>query len=88
MAVRRANNYTKQVVILDLIWLCNKNLSHHKKKYLLKSWIKKIRVLNHSQSFLEQPVKISVPYYKYFLRKSALHKHYINNDKIEQSGAP
>ena len=49
---------------------------------------KKIRMLNHSQSFREQPVKISVPYYKYFLRKRALHKHYFNNDKIELSGAP
>ena len=45
-------------------------------------------MLNHSQSFREQPVKISVPYYKYFLRKSALHKHYFNNDKIDLSGAP
>ena len=49
---------------------------------------KKIHVLNHSQSFREQPVKISVPYYKYLLRKSALHKHYINIDKMELSGAP
>ena len=49
---------------------------------------KKIRVLNHSQSFREQPVKISVAYYKYFLRKSELHKHYFNNGKIEMSGAP
>ena len=47
---------------------------------------KNIRVLNHNQSFREQPVKISVPYYKYFLRKSALHKHCINIDKIELSG--
>ena len=28
-----------------------------------------IRVLNHSQSFREQPVKISVPYYKYCVTK-------------------
>ena len=49
---------------------------------------KKIRVLNHSQSFREQSVKISVPYYEYFLRKSALHKQYFNNDKIELFGAP
>ena len=31
-------------------------------------------MLNHSQSFREQPVKISVPYYKYFLKKV----HYIS----------
>ena len=31
-------------------------------------------MLNHSQRFREQPVKISVPYYKYFLRKV----HYIH----------
>ena len=49
---------------------------------------KKIRVLNHSQSFREQPVKISVPYCKYFLRKIALHKNYFNTDKIELFGAP
>ena len=49
---------------------------------------KKIRVLNHSQSFREQPVKISVPYYKYFLRKSARHKHYFNIEKIGLFGAP
>ena len=48
----------------------------------------KIRVLNHSQSFREQPVKISVPYYKYFLRKSALHKYYFNIGKMGLSGAP
>ena len=45
-------------------------------------------MLNHSQSFREQPVKISVSYYKYFLRKTALHKHYFNIGKIELSGAP
>ena len=49
---------------------------------------KKIRVLNHSQSFREQPVQISVPYYKYFIRKSALHKHCFNIGKIELSAAP
>ena len=27
-------------------------------------------------------------YYKYFLRKSALHKHYFNIDTIRLSGAP
>ena len=80
------------------------------KRYLLKSWIKKIHVLNHgqkfviinifieivnkkcvlnhSQSFNKYYVKISVHYYKYFLRKSALDKHYFNIDKIELSGAP
>ena len=35
-----------------------------------------------NQSFHEQPVKISAPYSKHFLRKSALHKHYFNIDKI------
>ena len=40
-------------------------------------------MLNHSQRFREQPVKIPVPYYKYLLRKSALHKHYFNIDMIE-----
>ena len=52
--------------------------------------MKKIRVLNHSQSFREQPVKISVPYYKYFQKKkkSTLHKHCFNIGKIELSGAP
>ena len=31
--------------------------------------------------------QISVPYHKYFLRKSALHKHYFNVEKIQLSGA-
>ena len=46
------------------------------KKIFIEVLNKKIHVLNHSQSFREQPVQISVPYYKYFLRKSALHKHF------------
>ena len=37
-------------------------------KIFIEIMNKKIRVLNHSQSFREQPVKISDPYYKYFLR--------------------
>ena len=49
---------------------------------------KKIRVLNHSESFRKQPVKISAPCSKYFVRKSALRKHCFNIDKIELSGAP
>ena len=57
-------------------------------KIFIETMNEKIRVLNHSQSFREQPVKISVPYYKYFLRKSALHKHCFNIGKIELSGAP
>ena len=52
------------------------------KRYLLKSRIKNPCVKPQS------PVKISVPYYKYFLRKSALHKHYFNIEKIGLSGAP
>ena len=59
----------------------------HKKVFIEIMNKKKIRVLNHSQSFHKQPVKISVPYFKYFLRKSALHKHYFNIDKIGLSGA-
>ena len=58
------------------------------KKIFIEIMNKKTRVLNHSQSFREQPVKSSVPYYKYFLRKSALHKHCFNIGKIGLSGAP
>ena len=58
----RALNQNQQFVIIKTIFIEIMN--------------KKTPVLNHSQSFREQPVKISVPYYKYFLRKSALHKHY------------
>ena len=53
------------------------------KKIFIEIMNKKIRVLNHSQSFR---VKISTPFYKYFLRKIALHKHYFNIDKIDLSG--
>ena len=49
---------------------------------------KKILVLNHNQNFHKLPVKVSVPYYKYFLRKSALHKQYFNIDEIGLCGAP
>ena len=55
-------------------------------KIFIEIMNKKIRVLNHSQSFREQPVKFSVPYYKYLVRKSALHKQYFNIDKIELFG--
>ena len=68
-------------------------LNHSKKfviieKIFIEIMNKKIRLLNHSESFRKQPVKISVHYYKYFLRKSALHKHYFNIDKIGLSRAP
>ena len=56
------------------------------KKIFIEIMNKKIRVLNHSQSFREQPIKILVPYYKHFLRKGALYKHYFNIGKIELSG--
>ena len=56
-------------------------------RHLLKSRIKKISLLNHSQSF-RKSVKISVPRYEQLQRKNALHKHYFHIDKIELFGAP
>ena len=47
-----------------------------------------MHVLNHNESFHKKPVKNSVSYYKYFLRKNALHKHYFNIDEIGLTGAP
>ena len=37
---------------------------------------------------VEDILKISVPYYKYLLRKSALYKHYFNIGEMGLSGAP
>ena len=71
----RMLNHSQKFVIIEKIFIGIMNKT-------------KIRVLNHSQSFREQSVKISVPYYKYFLRKSALHKHYFNIDKRGLSVAP
>ena len=39
-------------------------------------------MLNHSQSFHKQPVKFSASYYKEFLRKSVLRKHYFTGAQI------
>ena len=48
---------------------------------------KKNPCVKSQSSFREQPVKSLGPYYKYLLRKSALHKHYSNIDKIGLFGA-
>ena len=75
-------------------WIKNPYVKSQSKIYVIIEKIlfeimnKKIRVLNNSQSFRGQHVKISVPYYKQFLRKIAPHKHYFNIGKIVQSGAP
>ena len=54
------------MISTNRLFFYEKNVITKKRSYLfIETKNRKICVLNHSQSFREHPVKISVPYYKY-----------------------